>query len=296
MFSILIPSYNNIEYLKLCVESIQKNSRYDHQIIVHVQEGSDGSIDYLNSKNIEYTKSDKNIGASAAFNKASSLAKNEFIVISHDDFYYCPNWDIIFRDNIEKYNNYNFLLTGTMVGPENTGHVKFDCGKDIKNFNEKKLLDNLNNIKIYDFQGSTKHPAILHKSLWDKVNGWSEEFTPAGGDDTDFLVKLWNSGVRIFRGLGNCSVYHFGSITTRKKEKHLFTYLGSKANKIFIRKWSMSINFFENHYLKSGFIKKKLVVNKYDGPLKDPERNYIFILNKIKFKIYKFYLDILDVK
>ena len=100
MFSILIPSYNNIDYLKLCIESIQKNSQYEHQIIVHIQEGSDGSIDYLNSKNIEYTKSDINIGASAAFNKASSLAKNEFIVISHDDFYYCPNWDIIFKDNI----------------------------------------------------------------------------------------------------------------------------------------------------------------------------------------------------
>ena len=58
MFSILIPSYNNIDYLKLCIESIQKNSQYEHQIIVHIQEGSDGSIDYLNSKNIEYTKSE----------------------------------------------------------------------------------------------------------------------------------------------------------------------------------------------------------------------------------------------
>ena len=58
----------------------------------------------------------------------------------------------------------------------------------------------------------------------------------------------------------------------------------------------MSINFFENNYLKSGFIKKKLVVDKYDGPLKDPDRDFIFILNKFKFKIYKFYLDILDVR
>ena len=56
----------------------------------------------------------------------------------------------------------------------------------------------------------------------------------------------------------------------------------------------MSINFFENNYLKSGFIKKKLVVDKYDGPLKDPDRDFIFILNKFKFKIYKFYLDTIN--
>ena len=111
-----------------------------------------------------------------------------------------------------------------------------------------------------------------------------------------FLVKLWLSGVRIFRGLGKCSVYHFGSVTTRKKDKNLFTYLGSKANKIFIRKWSMSINFFENNYLKSGFKNKKLILNKYDGPLLEPNKNFIFILNLIKFKIYKFYLDLLNIK
>ena len=34
--SILIPSFNNLEYLKLCINSINKNSKYKHQIIVHV--------------------------------------------------------------------------------------------------------------------------------------------------------------------------------------------------------------------------------------------------------------------
>jgi glycosyltransferase involved in cell wall biosynthesis len=35
-FSILIPSWNNLAYLKICVESIRKNSMFAHQIIVHV--------------------------------------------------------------------------------------------------------------------------------------------------------------------------------------------------------------------------------------------------------------------
>ena len=42
MFSIIIPTFNNIEYLKLCLESI-KNSRYNHEIIIHVNEGNDGT-------------------------------------------------------------------------------------------------------------------------------------------------------------------------------------------------------------------------------------------------------------
>ena len=32
-------------------------------------------------------------------------------------------------------------------------------------------------------------------------------------------MKLWKSGVRIFKGLGDFKVYHFGSLTTRKNNK-----------------------------------------------------------------------------
>ena len=53
MFSILIPSYNNLEYLKLCINSIIKNSKHNHQIIVHVNIGNDGTLDYLN-KNVVF--------------------------------------------------------------------------------------------------------------------------------------------------------------------------------------------------------------------------------------------------
>ena len=50
MFSILIPSYNNIDYLKKCITSLKKNSKYDHQIIVHINEGNDGSLEICNSQ------------------------------------------------------------------------------------------------------------------------------------------------------------------------------------------------------------------------------------------------------
>ena len=35
--------------------------------------------------------------------------------------------------------------------------------------------------------------------IWNKLNGWSEEFSPTGGDDTDFAMKLWKNDVRIFK-------------------------------------------------------------------------------------------------
>ena len=38
MFSIIIPTYNNHNYLELCIKSIKKNSKLKNEILVHVNE------------------------------------------------------------------------------------------------------------------------------------------------------------------------------------------------------------------------------------------------------------------
>ena len=40
MFSIIVPTYNNIEYLKILISSIKKNSKFNHEIIVHVNDSN----------------------------------------------------------------------------------------------------------------------------------------------------------------------------------------------------------------------------------------------------------------
>lgn len=302
MFSILIPSYNNIEYLKICINSIKKNSKFNHQIIIHINEGNDGTLEYVKKSDLFYTYSRINIGMPSALNNASKLAKFDHLIISHDDFYYCPGWDIEFINELKNFPHNNYYLSGTMIGPLSNPYEPYrdssrevDAGNTYLNFNEDKLLNNINKLSTYDFQGTTKHPALIHKDIWNKVGGWSEEFFPTGGDDSDFNMKLWKTNVRIFKGLGKCLVYHFGSITTRKKNKKLFTYLGSKGNKIFLKKWGISINFFENFYLKSGIDKnKKPIYLKYDGPLENPKKNLKFFFGLLKCKFQLLYLKLIN--
>ena len=49
-FSILIPSWNNLVFLQKCIESIRKNSTLQHQIIVHVNQGKDGSYEWVKAQ------------------------------------------------------------------------------------------------------------------------------------------------------------------------------------------------------------------------------------------------------
>ncbi len=92
MFSIIIPTLNNLDYLKICINSLRKNSEFNHQIIPHVNIGNDGTEDYLKSEKIDYTFTKHNSGICEGMNVAAKKAIYDYILYAHDDFYFCPGW------------------------------------------------------------------------------------------------------------------------------------------------------------------------------------------------------------
>ena len=285
MFSIIIPTFNNLDYLKLCIKSIRQNSKYSHQIIPHVNVGDDGTCDFLRNENIDFTFTNYNSGICEGMNKASKKSKFKYILYSHDDFYFCPGWDEVLKNEVDTIGHNNFYLSGVMM---NNGPIKFNAGSDIKSFDENKVLNEYQNYNHYDFQGSTWAPHLLHRDLWEKVGGFSEEFFPGTGSDPDLNMKLWKAGVRIFKGVNNCKVYHFGSIVTRKYKNHptIITESGSKGGKIFLLKWGITIKFFKKFYLRSD--------QKYDGPLIKPAKNLNFFIKLMLCKLNYIYLKLIN--
>jgi glycosyltransferase involved in cell wall biosynthesis len=283
MFSIIIPTYNNFDYFKLCLKSIKKNSFFNsHEIVAHVNEGVDGTYDFIKKNNIKHSYSKANEGVCVAFNEAVKISTNKYIILAHDDMYFCPNWDKVFYDEIQNSKVTDFFMSGTMVQHFN-GLINYDCGKDFNDFNEIKLLKNINNIPFDDFQGTHWQPSLIPRKTWDKVGGFSLEFSPGLGSDPDFNMKLWKIGVRQFKGLSGCRVYHFSSVSLRKKA-------WNDGAKIFLLKWKISIKFFKKHYLRSGKL--------YDGLLKAPEKKisyyFDFALTKIKY-FYAFLLNLFKI-
>ena len=274
MFSIIVPTYNNLDYLKLCLKSIKDNSSFDHEILIHVNEGTDGTKSYLEYINQKFTYSAKNEGVCVAFNKAAKEANKKYIVLAHDDMYFCPNWDKVFLSELKSLpEDSDFFLSGTMVQPFES-YINLNCGDSINNFDEQKLLSELPKIRFNDFQGTHWQPSLIPLKTWNKVGGFSEEFSPGLGSDPDFNMKLWNVGVRLFKGLGECRVYHFSSLSLRKKA-------WNNGAKTFLLKWGISIKFFKKYYLKSN--------EKFENILDEPKKNFFYYLDLLKCKISMFY-------
>ena len=99
-------------------------------------------------------------------------------------------------------------------------------------------------------------------------------------------MKLWKEGIRIFKGINDFKVYHFGSVVLRKKLNKIKnnSKYGSRGAKLFLIKWGFSIKFFKKFFLKSG--------EKYNGELNEPVKNiqyyFYYLLNKINFFYTKY--------
>lgn len=262
-FSVVIPTWNNLPHLKLIVESLKKNSRFAHQICVHVNEGSDGTLEWVKAQNFSYSHSPDNVGVCYAFNAAASLSNSEFLLLIDDDNYLLPDWDFYLWGAVRKIGHIYFSISGTKIEPRKTFNpcviAPKNYGQGPDDFDEEKLLKEYQELEHVDWNGSSWYPLLVHKKMWDIVGGLSVEYTPGMYSDPDFMMKLWHAGVRIFWGVSQSRSYHFISKSVRRIKKN-------NGRKQFLKKWEMSNSTFRTQYLKMG--------TPYKGSLKLPEESF----------------------
>jgi glycosyltransferase involved in cell wall biosynthesis len=264
MFSILIPSWNNLDLLKLCVRSIRQNSQFSHQIIVHVNDGSDGTLDWVRSEQLAHTHSTDNVGICLAVNEAAMLATHDYILYINDDMYCCPGWDSALVAKLKTLDTDLFMLSGTMIEPRQTRNpcvIVRDYGSDVSSFDESRLLAELAEHRKQDWYGATWPPTLVHRRWWFKVGGYSSELSPGMSSDNDFSMKLWHAGCRIFLGVGSSLVYHFQCKSTSKVVKN-------NGARQFLHKWGMRQSVFDRYYLRRGQIASALTLAEPEDTLK----------------------------
>ena len=282
MFSILIPTWNNLKMLKLCVRALRTHSHYAHQIILHINEGSDGTRAWADAEKIDYTWSEKNIGICTAVNQAFSLAKNDFIVYMNDDMYTLPDWDLPLVKEIKSISSFGFqisksemesseiqnskpiplfMLSGTMIEPfqrNNDCQIVAVYGRSTEDFQEERLLREYKNFVKSDWSGACWPPNVVSREAWLLIGGFSVEFSPGMYSDPDFAMKLWSVGCRIFRGIGDSRVYHFQARSTGRIKKN-------NGRIQFMQKWRLPASAFFKYYLRMGTPPQ----NKLDEPVDD---------------------------
>ncbi|MSQ58116.1 MAG: glycosyltransferase family 2 protein [Betaproteobacteria bacterium] len=245
MFSIVIPTWNSLGHLALCIASIEKHSRYDHEILVHVNEGSDGTVAWLKAQGIRYSHSPRNIGVCIAVNHLFGQASKEWVLYLNDDMVVCPHWDEAFVRAIETAPSPLAFYSGTMIESRASilphviaGHY----GATPAEFSEEKLLAEYMQVPARDISGFASQPTLIRRELWHQAGGYSIEYGPGMSGDDDLLMKLWTMGCRTFKIIGASRFYHFSSRSTNRVRKN-------KGGRTFVMKWGITQQEFHENYL-----------------------------------------------
>jgi glycosyltransferase involved in cell wall biosynthesis len=235
MFDILICSWNNLEYLKLAIRSIKENSFFSnvhpHSVYVHVQEGTDGTPEYLDSIGIKYNVSDKNIGLCKGTNGLSKYITKDWVCLIDDDMYMLPDWD---KELLEFYIGHSLndkswlssVMIEPMKGPNTTISPAY-YGHTPKNFDEERILNDQEMLSkaLVPMNCNQATPLLLTTRTWKGVKGYEKAFDPGIGSEEGLAKKVWDYGGRNFVGVPRSLVYHFQCKTTGRIP------LGGSANR-----------------------------------------------------------------
>lgn len=245
MFSIIIPTWNNLDFLKLAVESIRKHSRAAHEIIIHVNDGSDGTLDWVKQQGIKHSHTRKNIGVCLAVNHLAAQASHDWVLYMNDDMVACPGWDDAFIKAIGSAGTDLALYFGTLIQADSGKNpliVEQNFGSTPQNFDEQGLLRDYMKEHRDDAASGESQPTLFHRKWWAMVGGYSLEFSPGMSSDNELLMKFWVVGCRHFRVIGASRFYHFACKSTGRIRRN-------KGGRMFLLKWGVNQKVFKDHYL-----------------------------------------------
>lgn len=245
MFSIVIPTWNNLEHLRLCVDSLRRNSSQQHEIIVHLNDGSDGSLDWVKQQGLRYTHSDRNVGVCMAVNHAVAQARNDWVLFMNDDMVAAPGWDTALQAAVDCVDTDLAVFFGTLIQPETGGHpdiIQQDFGRTPATFDEAAFLAHFRDDVRGDKEGAPSQPTLFHRKWWEMLGGYSIEFSPGMSSDDDLLMKFWVVGCRNFRQVSDSRFYHFGMASTGR-----ITH--NQGGRMFAMKWGITQIEFYRRYM-----------------------------------------------
>lgn len=255
--SIIVLTYNNLEYNKLCINSIRNYTRPEtYELIIVDNASTDGTLEWLKEQNdIKLIVNSINEGFPKGCNQGIAIAEeNNDILLLNNDTIVMPNW----LDNLQ-----TALHSSDTVGA--VGAITNSCSNyqaislPYDNFDEVLAFATNHNhsnsdlweerLRLVGFCMLIKGDAIQKIGLLD------ERFTPGNFEDDDYSIRIRQQGLRLLL-CKDTFIYHFGSMSFSKEaNKYNDVLIRNKAK--FHEKWGFdpyyitTINKDITQYLKS---------------------------------------------
>lgn len=252
MTSIIILSYNTLDLLQLCLESIRYHTKKGtYELIVVDNASKDGSLEYLRQqKDVRLIANSENVGFPKGCNQGLEIAKGNDLLLLNSDTIVTPRW--LEQLKTVLYSNPKVGAVSCMANscanfqdipvpyeiPDLEGLFKF--ADEYNNIDAKKWIRSLH-LVMFCF--------LFKREVYNKIGGLDEIFTPGNYEDNDYCIRIWKAGYECWLAK-DTFIHHFNHYSFQNADKVIleeanrkYEALLTRNEKIFQEKWGFSDGF-----------------------------------------------------
>jgi len=240
LVSIIILTYNQLEYTKITLDSIRKNTRCTNEIIVVDNASSDGTVEYLKTqKDIHVVFNDENLGFPAGCNQGMEIAKGDYVLLLNNDVVVSSNWLEGLVECAESDPRIGIVgpMSNWISGFQLERNITYDKVSEVHRFAADYRKRNRKRwIEVPRIAGFCM---LLKREVIAKIGGLDTIYGTGNCEDDDFCVR---SNLAGFRNViaGDVFVHHFGSKSFMNDGLNRFKNVLQEKDDIFRDKWGIT--------------------------------------------------------
>jgi GT2 family glycosyltransferase/Tfp pilus assembly protein PilF len=245
--SIVILTYNQLNYTRKCLASILKNTSEPFELIVVDNGSSDDTVEYLQTAlneqkpeiKFKILQNKRNLGFAAANNQGIAAARGDYILLLNNDVVVTRGWLRRLLACAEQDTQIGLVgpQTNYIAGPQRVTDVSYDVesleGLDsfAEAFAKKNRGQHKEQWRIVGFC------MLIKRQVIEKIGGLDIRYGLGNFEDDDFCIRARLAGFKA-RIAENCFVHHFGGKTFKGARIDYQDSL-NKNWEIFKQKWNI---------------------------------------------------------
>lgn len=236
--SIIILTYNKIEYTKKCIESIRKHTLKDsYELIVVDNCSTDGTKEWLKAQNDIITVfNDINVGFPKGCNQGIKLAKGENILLLNNDTVVTEKWLNNLVDCLNS--SPKFGAAGPVTNScsyYQAIETNYSNMEEMQSFSEKyNTLDSgkwEERLKLIGFC------LLIKREVIEKIGFLDERFSPGNYEDDDYSIRIRRKGYKLML-CKDTFIHHYGGASFNENKEYSQILINNEAK--FKEKWGFT--------------------------------------------------------
>lgn len=196
--SIIIPTHNQLELLKSCLERVERHTELPYELIVIDNASTDGTLQYLQSQRgqVRSRSFDEDLGFAAAVNVGFMMANGRTIVVLNNEMAVTNNWLRNLLICLKSDDNIG------MVGPVTNG-VDGDQQIQVPDEDKEQLATlpdkhNCSNPDLwYDAEWLDESCLLFRRELFEEIGYWDEGYEARRDEVKDYNIRVKLAGKRL---------------------------------------------------------------------------------------------------